>query len=173
MPDNVFVSTFKQFLFFTFDEMHMPHFFNHIKQYLLETEESEFWLMSVDEPPKEGLSSSSDVRSVIQVSVSDSEDDYLQAVNGFNDDNPASFDIHAASFLIAFSPRANWTIFGSRDADIAVYATSTQTTFDIFNSIYGPELLDGVEDAADFSYGESGGDVSLKEKIRQNYSSRV
>ena len=124
--------------------------------------------MAGDTISKQSFDSSS--TAAIQFAVADSEENFLQAVNGLDDDNPTSFYIHASELLIAFSSRADWVIFGSREADIAICAISDPTVFNIFSSIYGSDLLNEVEDVADVAYGASG-DIAKKEKIRQNYSS--
>jgi len=125
--------------------------------------------MVVDTTSSQGFNSSSDITAAIQVSVSDSEADYLHAVNGYTDDSPASAHIYVADLLIAFSSRADWVVFGSSKADIAICAITDLTAFSTFSSIYSSDSLGGIEAAAEYAFGVS--NVSLKRKLRLNYSS--
>ena len=168
LPDNVFTSTSKNFLFITFDDLRMSVFFNHIRQFLLVTGESEFWLVPVNIASKQGSESSFDIDAAVQFSVADSEEDFLHTVNGTSDDIPASIPIYVADLLIAFSSRSDWVIFGDRKTDLAVCAISNSNSLDIFSSIYGSDLLNGIE-AEEHAFGVSLYEP-LKEKFRQNYS---
>lgn len=55
-----------------------------------------------------------------------------------------------------FSPTYKWAVYGDRDADIAICAFTDQQQMELFKSIYGSDLLDGVKVAANYAYGATG-----------------
>ncbi len=153
LPDKVFRGAFKFFLFITFDELFMGLFYNHIRQYLMEIGENEYWLVAIDSKPKQNFESDFEIIAAIQFLTNDSEDDYLLAVNGFTDDNPASVQMHSSDSIIALSSCGKWAVFGNRGADIGICAFAEREYMKLFRSSYNLDLLGGVKPAAEYAYG--------------------
>ncbi len=168
LPENVFKQAFRYFLFITFDELFMPLFFNHIKRYALETEESSFWLTVIEPDPKLYFGLHFNFWGAFEFSSSDTEDDYLSAVNNYPEDSPADALAHNANLLMFFSSVNRWAIYGDRETDIAICAFADQEQMELFKSIYGSDLLGGVKSAAEYAYGATSNNA-LKDKLCNNY----
>jgi hypothetical protein len=167
LPENVFRQAFKFFLFITFDELFMPLFFNHIKRYLLEAAENGFWLTVIDPDPSY-FWSHFDFFGSIEFSSSDSEDDYLAALNNYPKESIADALAHNSNLLMIFSPTSKWAIYGDRGSGIAICAFSDRAQMEFFKSIYDCDLLGGVKFAAEYAYGATDKN-SLREKFCNSY----
>lgn len=168
LPDNVFRSALKFFLFITFDDLFMPLFFNHLKRYLLEIGENRLWVMAIEPDPKLYFGAHFNFFGAIEFSLSDTEDNYLAALNNYPADSPADALAHNANVLIFFSSTHTWVVYGDREADIAICAFADRTQMELFKSIYGSNLLHGVKTAAEYAYGASG-ESALKAKLCNSY----
>lgn len=169
LPENVFKQDFEFFLFVTFDELLMPLFFDHLKRYLLEVSENRFWLAAVDPDPKLYFGANFNFFGAFELSSADTHEDYLSVLNNYPKDSPADALAHNANSLIFFSSQYDWAVYGSRDADIAVCAFADLKRMELFESIYGGDLLGGVRAAADYAYGATGDSV-LRAKLCSSYS---
>ncbi len=169
LPDNVFNRSLKFFLFITFDELFMPLFFNHLKQYLLAVGENSFRVTAIDPDPRLYFRANFDFFGAIEFVSSDTEDDYLAALNNYPEDSPADALAHNSNLLMFFSPTHKWVVYGDRDAGIAICAFTDFRKMELFRSIYGSDLLDGVKAAADYAYGAAG-KSTLEAKFCGNYS---
>ncbi len=169
LPENVFKQDLKFFLFVTFDELFMPLFFNHLKRFLLEVGENNFWLTAIDPDPKLYFGANFDFFGAIGFSSTDIDEDYLAALNNYPQDSPADALAHNANSLMFFSSQYGWAVYGNRDADIAICAFADIKQVELFKSIYGSDLLDGVSAAADYAYGATGNSV-LKATFCSSYS---
>jgi hypothetical protein len=169
LPENVFRQTLKFFLFITFDELFMPLFFNHLKQYLLDIGENRFWVTAIDPDPKLYFGANLDFFGAIEFISSDTVDDYLSAINNYPEDSPADALAHNSNLLMFVSPTHKWAVYGDRDADIAICAFTDRRQMELFRSIYGSDLLDGIKAAADYAYGAAGKNT-LEAKFCGSYS---
>ena len=169
LPEKVFKQAFRYFLFITFDELFMPLFFNHIKRYLLEISENGFWLTAIEPDPKLYFGSHFDFFGAIEFSTSDTEDDYLAALNNYPENSPADALAHNSNLLTVFSSTNRWAIYGDRGADIAICAFVERAQMELFRSIYGFDLLGGVKHAAEYAYGATSNNA-LKDKLCNSYS---
>lgn len=169
LPENVFRKTLKFFLFITFDELLMPLFFNHLKRYLLNVGESSFWVTAIDPDPKLYFGANFEFFGAIEFTDSDTGEDYLAALNNHPGDSPADALAHNSNLLMFFSQTHKWAVYGDRGADIAICAFADRRQMEIFRSIYGSDLLDGVKAAADYAYGAAGKNT-LEAKFFGNYS---
>jgi len=167
LPEKVFNQALRYFLFITFDELFMPLFFNHIKRYLLEIDESSFWLTAIEPDPKLYFRLHFNFWGAIEFFSSDTEDDYLAAVNNYPEDSPADALAHNSNLLMVFSSTNRWAIYGDRETDIAICAFTDQTQMELFKSIYGSDLLGGVKFAAEYAYATRNN--ALKDKLCDNY----
>jgi len=169
LPENVFNQTFKFFLFITFDELFMPQFFlNHLKQYLLNVGENSFWITAIDPDPKLYFGANFDFFGTIEFINSDTEYDYLSALNTYPEDSPADALAHNSNLLMFFSPTCKWAVYGDRNADLAICAFTDRQNMELFKSIYGSDLLDGVKAAANYAYGATG-KTTLEAKLCGSY----
>lgn len=153
LPDNVFRQALRCFLFVTFDELFMPLFFDHLKRYLLDVGENGFWVTAIDPDPELYFSSHFDFFGSIEFSSFDTESEYLAALNNYPEDSPADALAHNSTLLMLFSSSYKWAIYGDRNVDIAICAFADEHQRELFRSIYGSDLLDGVEAAAAHAYG--------------------
>ncbi|MGQ9424745.1 hypothetical protein ACXYTJ_02210 [Gilvimarinus sp. F26214L] len=169
LPDNVFKKTLKFFLFITFDELFMPLFFNNLKRYLLNIGENSFWLTAIEPDPKLYFGAHFDFYGAIEFSCSDTEDEYLSALNNYPADSPADAFAHNANLLMYFSSKYGWAIYGDRNADIAICAFADRRQMELFESIYGSDLLAGVKAAAAYAYGATG-ERDLEAELCGSYS---
>ena len=168
LPEKVFRETFKYFLFITFDDLLMPHFFNHLKQFLIEVGEERFWLTVIDPEPKLYFGVNFTFFGSFEFSNADTENDYISALNEYPKDSLADALAHNSNSLLISSFTYKWAIFGNRDADIAICAFSDRTQMELFESFYGYDLLDGVKAAAKYAYSATG-DNALIETFCKNY----
>lgn len=168
LPENVYRQAYRFFLFITFDELFMPLFFNHLQRYLRAIEENKFWLSSIDPDPKRYFGANFNFYGAIEFFDSDTEDEYLRALNDYPENSPADALAHNANSLVFFSPSCGWAIYGDRDTDIAVCAFTDQGKMELFKSIYGSDLLGGVKAAAEYAYGVAG-KSELKAKLCSSY----
>jgi len=166
LPENVFRQAYKYFLFITFDELFMPLFFNHLKEYLLAIGDDHFWLTSIDPEPKSYFGVNFDFYGAIQFSSSDTDDEYITALNNYPADGPADALAHNSNTLVLFSPSYGWAIYGDRNSDIAICAFTDRKQMELFRSIYGSDLLDGVDAAAKYAYG-----ATSKSELRAKFCS--
>lgn len=156
LPENVFLRQFKFFLFITFDELFLPLFFNHLKQYMLEFNEKVCWVTAIDPDPRLYYGANFNFFGSVEFTSSDTVDDYLAALNDYPKDSPADALAHNANLLVFFSPTNEWAVYGDRDADIAICAFADRRRMDSFRSFYGSDLLGGVKAAAGYAYGAAG-----------------
>ena len=168
LPDRVFRSAFKYFLFITFDDLHMDLFFNHIKQYLISVGEPAFWLATIYPDPRSYYFYHFGFYGTFEFLSSDNEDDYISALNYPKDSADAL--MYNSDLLIALSSSNKWAVFSSRDDDIAICGFSDRVQMEIFRSVYGSDLLNSVNAAAEYAYGVSGDALQI-ERFRKNYSS--
>lgn len=169
LPENVFREAFKFFLFITFDELFMPLFFNHLKRYLLDVGENSFWLTAIDPDPKLYFGAHFDFFGAVEFSSADTKDDYLAALNNYPKTSPADALAHNANLLMFFSSKCEWVVYGDRDADIAICAFADRGKMELFESIYGSDLLGGVKTAANYAYGANG-KSALEAEFCSSYS---
>ena len=170
LPDRVFRNTLKYFLFITFDELRMTLFFNHVKQYLIRTGERKFWLTTIDPDPRSYFFNHFGFYGAFEFLSSDDEDDYVSALHDYPKNSPADALMHNANSMIALSSSDGWGVFGSREVDIAICGFSDRVQMEIFRSVYGSDLLNSVNAAAEYAYGVSGDALQI-ERFRKNYSS--
>lgn len=170
LPDRVFRSTLKYFLFITFDELYMTLFFNHVKRYLDKVGERAFWLVTIDPDPRSYFFHHFGFYGAFEFLSSDNEDDYVSALNDYPKDNHADSLMSNSNSLVAVSSSGEWAIFSSRDDDIAICGFSDRAQMEIFRSVYGSDLLNDVNAAAEYAYATSG-DAQRIERFHKNYSS--
>ena len=168
LPENVFRPNFRYFLFITFDELFMPLFFENIKRYIVEVNEKNFWLTAINPDPKLYFGFNFDFFGAIEFSSSDTEDNFLSALNDYPEDSPADALAHNSNLLMVFSSSNRWAIYGDRDADIAICAFSDRELMELFKLTYGSDLLGGLKSAAEHAYGAAGNDELLA-KFCDNY----
>jgi hypothetical protein len=152
LPANVFQKKFKYFLFVTFDELFTGLFFNHLKKYLMNMDEKFFIFSSVDPDPESYFAFHFDFFGAIEFATSDSEDDYLFALNHYPDGSPADALAHHSDSLLIFSVDGRFAIYGSRDADIAICAFPDRMQMKAFKRTYGNDLLADASAAAEYAY---------------------
>ncbi len=169
LPEYIYRQAYKFFLFITFDELFMPLFFNHLKRYLQVTGENKFWLASIDPDPKHYFAAHFNFYGVVEFCSSDTEEEYLAALNDYPVDNPADALAHNTNSLVLFSAGYEWVIYGDRNSDIAICAFADKTQMELFQFIYGSDLLDGVKAAAEYAYGDSG-NSKLRTTLYSSYS---
>lgn len=170
LPDRVFRSAFKYFLFTTYDDLYMTFFLNHVKQYLDRVGERAFWLAVIDPDPRSYFFHHFGFYGAFEFLSSDNEDDYVSALNDYPKDYHADSLMSNSNSLVAVSSSGVWAIISSRDDDIAICGFSDRAQMEIFRSVYGSDLLNGVDAAAEYAYGASG-DASRIERFHKNYSS--
>lgn len=166
LPDKIFRSVFKYFLFITFDELFMILFFNHLKEYLIQVGEKGFWMSIIDPDPKGYFFKNFGFFGSFEFLNSDSENNYVSALNEFPYNSPADAPMHNSNSLVFSSFINNWVIYGNRDADIAICAFLNGEEMKIFKSIYGSDLLGEVNAAAEYAFGTT----PKAEEFCKNYS---
>jgi hypothetical protein len=152
LPENVFLPRLVGFLFITFDELFMPVFFNHLKNFLRAIGENSFWVASIEPDSKIYFGAHFGFFG-FEFFVSDSERDYLDALHSYPEASPADALVHNSNLLMISSATGRWAIYGDRAADLAICAFDSQGRLDTFKEIYGDDLLGGVKVAADYAYG--------------------
>jgi hypothetical protein len=168
LPQNVFRQDFKFFLFITFDELFMHIFFNHIKRYLLYIAENSFWLTAIDPDPTLYFKANFDFFGAIEFYSSDSENDYINALNDYPEDSPADALAHNSNLIAIISSTCKWAIYADRNTDIAICAFTNKRQMELFRSIYSRDLLSDLKFAADYAYGTIGNSV-LKTEFCSSY----
>lgn len=145
LPNMVMKAKYRYFRFITFDEIVMTIFFNHIKKYLTALDEDSMFVV--------GLSDSGVLYSAIEVLNTDTEDDYLQTINGFHDST--SIEMHASEVFLVFSESENWFIYGDRSYDLSICGFLDMEKSRLFAEIYAEDLLPNADEAAKYAFRDS------------------
>lgn len=169
IPDKVFHKEFKIFLFITFDEILMPIFFNHLKKYLVEINQKKLWVTTIKPDPKNYFEINFDFWGAFEIRPEDNAEDYIAALHNYPTESPADAIAHSANSILFFSPEHDWAIYGDRDSDIAICSFNNKEKMQIFQAIYGYDLLGSVKDAAIYAYGEEE-NIELKKHFFRSFS---
>ncbi|MEQ5777150.1 hypothetical protein J4E05_16620 [Thalassospira sp. NFXS8] len=154
LPEKVFSKELIEFLFIAFDDVMMPFFFKKITEYLRKNEGDRFWMMSLDPDPYLYFGANYNYLGAVEFFSSDTEEDYISALNDYPENSFADALAHNANLLVFFSPEKDFVIYCDRDADIGICAFKDAIRMQNFMNIYGEELLGGKEAAAYYAYGE-------------------
>lgn len=170
LPEMVFKSPFRYFLFIAYDDLRVANgFFMKLKKYLENAGERDFWIATVEPDPRLYYKKHFDIFGVFEFSIIDSEVDYFHVLNHYPEENsPDSLMCHG-DILVASSRSNKWAVYASWEDEIAICAFSDISQMELFKECYGSDLLDNVEGAAEFAYGQSG-DKKKIEKLCTNYS---
>jgi hypothetical protein len=169
VPDSVFCEGWKYFLFAPFEDMLLSLSFDHVKQFLIDLHEQEFWLITLEPDPLQYIHSNFGYYGAFEFSTNDSPSSYLSALHDFPSESPADAMAHNGVRLLAFSRLEKWAAFFDRDNNITIYAFRDLSTLETFKSIYGADLLKGVDEAAQYCYAITK-DEQLISRFRRNYS---
>lgn len=152
LPENVFQKEFGHYLFITFDELFTTLFFNHLKDYLLKTNEQDFFVSSIDPDPEAYFKVHFGFFGAFIFSTSDSEKDYIFALNNYPEDSPADALAHNCESILIMSVNDKFAIYGSRDNEIAICAFPDREQAKSFRWAYDDDLLANERSAAEYAY---------------------
>ena len=144
LPDMVMNERYGSFHFMTSDEILAPIFFNHMKKYLSELNERSMFVV--------GLGDSGVIYSAIEVLNTDTEDEYLSAVNSFQDST--SIEMHASKILLVFSGSGNWFVYGDKEYEISICGFLDNEKSQFFKRIYSIDLIENLDLAADYAFSD-------------------
>ena len=165
LPDKVFKSKFQYFSFITFDEIFTDFFFEHLSNYISKINGGSFWLTTLEPEPILYFKKHFDFFGAMEFSITDTEQSFLSALHEHPRISPADAIVHSAKVLAIIPPSKTWTIYGDRDANIAICAFSKKEEMESFIMSYTSGVLNGIDSAADYAYGSS----TNAEKLKQNY----
>ena len=92
---------------------------------------------------------------IIEVSVNDSEETFLKAVNEDPGGSPADAIIYNGRVIVVYSDSPVWALYGERDYEFCVAAFAREELKDAFVSSYGPERVFSIEEAVEQLLGPS------------------
>ncbi len=131
-PDQVFKDCMKQFLFITFDQVLMRQFFTHMKSFMHAIGENSFMFSVINPDPNTYFHKHFSKYSVIDISIADSEDDYIAALNADPGNSPADAIMHNSNSILIHSTTSNWAVYAERELGIAVCSFIDKSTRDVF-----------------------------------------
>lgn len=173
LPEMVFKSVFKHFLFIRFYDLLMPErFFKHTKQYMMKIGEKDFWIVVLDPDPRGYYKKYFNIYGAFEFLGTDTDAEYLSAFHHYPKDSDADALAYRGDILLVSSFSNKWAVYGSREDEIAICAFSDIGQMELFKASYGFDLLDDVEVAAEYAYGKSGNKTKI-EKLCTNYSASV
>lgn len=168
LPNYVFKEGFKTFLFLTFDEIFLKMFYERIVKFNDKNNDRSWWIAVLDPDPVSYFYENFKSYACVEFSRGDDSKVFVEALNFSPGGSSPDAIIHNSNSLAVLSEAGDWVIFGDRDSEIAVCAFKDKKKGEIFEVIYGDELLGDVKEAADFAYGERS---QYKDKLINSYGS--
>lgn len=170
LPEMVFRPPFNHFLFISQSDLFVPNYFlKHLKQYLINSHEKNFWVTALEPSPRLYYKKNFDIFGAFEFSTLDTDADYLSAFNHYPKESNADALAYRGDTLLVSSFSKKWAVYANREDEIAICAFSNSTQMELFKEAYGDDLLDGVEHAAEFAYRQYA-DITNIPKLCANYS---
>lgn len=161
LPRNVFSDHLRHFLFLPFDLLLSEALPGPLQAYMQGIGENACWLIVLEPDPRLYFGQHFDFLGAFEFEVTDSAEQYLDALNHDPGESPADAIMHNANRFALVSPSANWVIYGQRDTDVAVCGFAEQYLKESFNEAFGSHLLRDVLVAAQYGYEESADEIGV------------
>jgi len=173
LPDQVFKDCMKQFLFITFDLVLMRQFFMHMKSFMHAIGEKDFMFSVINPAPDAYFYKHFSKYSVIAISIADSEDDYIAALDSDPGNSPADAIMHNSNLILIHSTTSKWAIYAERELGIAVCSFIDKSTRDVFFNefeIGSVRDIDGAIKLMGLAFKNKTVPVDIERAFRNSYS---
>jgi len=146
-PDQVFTGRMRQFLFISFDLVLTRQFFTHTKSFIQAIGESAFLFSVIDPDPNTYFYKHFSKYSVIDFSITDTEEDYMAALDADPGDSPADALMHNTNSVLMHSSSSNWAIYAERELGIGVCSFTDKSIRDVFLNEFDVDFLQDIDGA--------------------------
>lgn len=143
-PDRVFTDHFGHFQFITFDEILMRQFLLNTRAFLQAIDECTFQFSVIDPDPKQYYFKHSKY-SVLNISSTDTDEDYMAALNAGPDDSPADALMHNTNSVLLHSSSCCWAVYAEQELGVGVCAFTDKAISDIFSKVYSIDFPRNID----------------------------
>ena len=131
LPEQVF-SSYKNFAILEFDYIFSKDFFEKISVFLNQIGEEELIFIVIDPNPKSYYFHNFGKYPFFKIHQSCTFEEYISILSKDPGNSPADAILYNSSRLIIHSDSLNWAIYGSRDFEVAIFATELDTIVQLF-----------------------------------------
>jgi hypothetical protein len=150
LPEQVFKSPLSLFVFINSDEIfHTVSFFQRIKSFLSQIEESRLFLAVIEPDPKDYFFHHFGKYSIVEMSVEDTNDDYLRIAQEDPGNSPADAIGFNSRVVLLFSSSGRWAIYVDRDYELGIVGFADKELLKLFASLYGSNNVFDVNQAVE------------------------
>lgn len=148
LPQQVFKSTLSRFVFLSSDDLfHTAAFFDRIKSFLARIGEQRSFLAVVEPDPVDYFFPHFGKYSVVEMSVADTDEDYLRIMQEDPGGSPADAIGYNSRIVVLFSTSRRWAIYADRDFELAIAAFTEGQLLQVFTTVYDSNRLFEVNEA--------------------------
>jgi hypothetical protein len=176
LPKQVFKKPLSLFLFISSDEIfHTASFFERIKSFLGQIGESRCFLAVIEPDPEDYFFRHFGKYSVIEMSVDDTDEDYLHIAQEDPGDSPADAIGFNSRIVLLFSDSRRWAIYVDRDYELGIVGFAEENLLRLFISCYGREKVFSADEAVEqllgavYSNRDSGVPSEVRQQLVSNY----
>ncbi len=135
-PEQVFQSPFSRFTFLNFDEIFSEYFYERMVAFLRSSHENDITLFVVEPDPESYFFHHFQKYPIVKIPATVSSAEFLSAIFEDPKDSPADAIAYNSSRLLVYSSSLEWAIFGSRDFEVGVFASKTESVHASFQTLY-------------------------------------
>jgi hypothetical protein len=174
-PGFVFRDRFSNFVCMDFDKVLTGAFHERLKNFLERMGETRYFLAVIDPEPENYFFHHFGKYPFLEVSVLDSEAEFLRAVNEDPGGSPADAITYNGRVVVAYSDSGEWALYGERDYEFGIVAFSEEEHKEAFISSYGQECVFTIEGAIEhllvpsFANSSTGVPDDIRNELLSNY----
>lgn len=169
LPDKVFNSIFKYFLFIEYNDLMDGFFFEVIKKFVKKNNEKEFFYVEIDPSTESSFFERVGEFPMIVFSEDDREDDFVHAIAFYPFEKSTDALIIIGEEEVIFSKDKTWAIYGSHTCDIGIFGFVNEDLKKNFQELYSKYLIQDVFAASEYAF-EVEEDEDLRKAFCENYS---
>lgn len=148
LPSNIFSSEYKWFKFLEFDEIFTEHFYNYFSNHVKQLEYNFFTFYTLDPDPEKYFFKFFKEFSVIDFSINDDYDLFLNKLHSPPKDSPADALMYNSNEIILFCDDLSLFIYGNRGEEFAIVVSNDGLVFEKFISNY--PIMKSLSDVKDY-----------------------
>ena len=178
LPEQVFKKPLSLFLFISSDEIfHTASFFERIKSFLRQIGESQCFLAVIEPDPEDYFFRHFGKYSVVEMSVDDTDEDYLRIAQEDPGDSPADAIGFNSRVVLLFSDSRRWAIYADREFELGIVGVAEDNLLRLFTSLYGTDKVFSAGEAVEqllgavYSSRDSGVPSDVRQQLISNYHS--
>ena len=136
LPSQVFVPGFSNFTFINFDDIFTGNFYEKISGFQRQINDDELTVFMLKPDPRLYFYHHFGNYPLMKFPASSSNKEYISALFADPGGSPADAVVYNSSVLLFYSTSLRWVIYGSRDFEVAIFASKDKILVDKFQRIY-------------------------------------